>query len=380
MPALYTSIRQEHLATRSGIGLFDVSHMGRFHFSGPDAGNFLDSLITRRVCDMRAGQIRYGLLCNEQGGILDDVLVYRLAAPESEPVSEPGQQVARVHLWWQRLAENSSRQGASQQASQEPTFQMVVNAGNRSKITQWLGRFQSDCSVQIHDMTWQTAMIAVQGPQAVPLVDSLLECDLRALRYYWSAESQIAGTPCFVSRTGYTGEDGCELIIRSHDATRLWKTLLEQGSTSGATPVGLAARDTLRLEAAMPLYGHELSEQINPVQAGLGLALNLQDRDFVGRDAIKLLQADGNSPVRIGLQLDGRRVPRTGQAILHEDRPVGKVTSGTFSPTFERPIAMGYVKRTASTAGQQLAIDIRGTPCPATIVSLPFYKRGEHSP
>jgi glycine cleavage system T protein (aminomethyltransferase) len=375
MPTLYTSIRQEHLATRSSIGLFDISHMGRFLFSGPDAGAFLDSLNTRRVFDMSAGQIRYGLLCNEQGGILDDVLVYRLTVAETEPVPESGPQTATPHQWWQSLDADSPQWDSSLQATRKPTFQMVVNAGNRGKITQWLRRFQTRHSVHIQDITCQTAMIAVQGPQALPLVDSLLECDLRALRYYRSAEGQIDGRSCFVSRTGYTGEDGCELIVRSEDAPRVWETLLEQGSDSGITPVGLAARDTLRLEAAMPLYGHELSEQIDPVQAGLGLALNLPDRDFVGRDAIERLQADGNSPVRIGLKLAGRRVPRAGQPIMRQDRPVGAVTSGTFSPTLETPIAMGYVERTASTPGEQLAVDIRGTQHQATVVPLPFYQR-----
>ncbi len=220
----------------------------------------------------------------------------------------------------------------------------------------------------------------VQGPQAVPLVDSLLKDNLRALGYYRATTSHITGIPCFVSRTGYTGEDGCELIVRSQEATQLWRTLLgetdlERNNISSVTPVGLAARDTLRLEAAMPLYGHELTEQIDPGQAGLEFALNLKNRDFIGRDAILRLQTDKNIPIRVGLQLSGRRVPRTGQTILLEDRPVGTVTSGTFSPTLEKPIAMGYIVKTAASTGQQLTIDIRGMPHQAKVVPLPFYQR-----
>ncbi len=365
MPTHYTSIRQEHLATRSGIGLFDVSHMGRLHFFGPDAGTFLDSLLTRRVENMRPGQIRYGLLCNEEGGILDDILVYCLASDQANRQ----QQTTKTMSW---------RHGLTKAVAQAPSFQMVVNAANRPKIMKWLEQFQSGYSVYIEDITCQTAMIAVQGPGAISLVEPMVECDLQALRYYRGTESRICDIPCYISRTGYTGEDGCEVMVQNQDAAQLWTSLLEQGSKLGTTAVGLAARDTLRLEAAMPLYGHELTDQIDPVEAGLGFAMNLKNRTFVGCDAIRQKQTDDNRPVRIGLQLDGRRVPRTGQAIVQENRPVGAVTSGTFSPTFERPIAMGYVHSNASSVGQELTIDIRGTQHPAIVVPLPFYRRDEN--
>ncbi len=336
MPVQYRSIVEEHRATRNAVGLFDVSHMGRLHFSGPEAGQFLDRLLTRRIADMQVGQIRYGLICNEHGGILDDVLVYRLAEQ----------------------------------------FQMVVNAGNRTKIVEWISKNIAGDAVRLHDCTYETAMIAVQGPQAVPLVDSILEGNLSAMRYYRGTNSQIAGHECYVSRTGYTGEDGCELIVDAAHATPLWETLMERGASAGTAAIGLGARDTLRLEAAMPLYGHELTDAVNPIQAGLGFALNLKDREFVGRDAILQFQKHHDQPVRIGLQLDGKRVPREGQVILQGDQAVGEVTSGTYSPTFERPIAMGYVKPTAAAPGESLSIDIRGKQHRATVVPLPFYQRG----
>ncbi len=353
MPMQYSSIVQEHQTTRTAVGLFDVSHMGRLHFHGPDVARFLDSLITRRIVDMRAGQIRYGLICNQDGGILDDVLVYCL--------------------------ETSGPRGSAQPPRHRagPSFQMVVNAGNRTKILDWLAHQQTDYDVQVHDMTHATTMIAVQGPRAIRLLATLVDCDLAAIRYYRGKQSRLTGRPCYVSRTGYTGEDGCELIVATEDGPPVWETILQHGVEMGATPIGLAARDTLRLEAGMPLYGHELTEQINPIQAGLGFALNLQNRQFVGHEALVNFQAKNHQPIRIGLLLDGKRVPREGYTILHAGQPVGEVTSGTYSPTFERPIAMGYVKQSAGAPGTTLQIDIRGKQHRAVVVPLPFYQRGK---
>ncbi len=360
MPMQYSTILQEHQTTRTAVGLFDVSHMGRLHFHGPDVGRFLDSLLTRRVVDMHAGQIRYSLICNQQGGILDDVLVYRLETPGSQ---------ATPH-------------SSSTPRSPDPSFQMVVNASNRTKILDWLTRQKADYDVQFHDVTHATTMIAVQGPLAISLVDPLLDCDLPALRYYRGKRTRFAQWSCYVSRTGYTGEDGCELIVAATDGPPVWESILRHGAERAtgkggiAAPIGLAARDTLRLEAAMPLYGHELTEQTNPIQAGLGFALNLQNRQFVGHEALMNFQAENHQPLRIGLQLDGKRVPREGYTILHAGQPVGEVTSGTYSPTFERPIAMGYVKQSAGAPGTTLQIDIRGKLHRAVVVPLPFYQRG----
>jgi aminomethyltransferase len=346
MPVQYTSIAEEHRATRGCVGLFDISHMGRLHFFGPEAAKFLDALLTRRITDMKCGQVRYALVCEHEGGILDDVLVYRSAA---EPLMD----------------------------EEAPAYRVVVNASNRAKIVDWFADRLPDYAARLDDVTGKTAMLAVQGPKAVSLVNPHVDCDLRAMRYYTSAEAHFGGVLILISRTGYTGEDGCEIICSGEKAPEIWETLLEEGEPVGARPVGLGARDTLRLEAAMPLYGHELTEFINPIQAGLSFAVNLGDREFVGREALARLAADTRQPVRVGLQLDGRRVPRQGYPVLQGSEIVGDVTSGTFSPTFDRPIAMAYVRPTAQAVGTHLAVDIRGTHHAAVVVPLPFYERGK---
>ena len=348
MPVQYASITAEHQATRTAIGLFDISHMGRLQLFGPGAAAFLDATVTRRIVDMRPGQIRYALVCNAQGGILDDVLVYRLA------YDEPNE-------------------------DDKATFQVVVNASNRTKIVDWFQRRLPEYATKLADVTAETAMIAVQGPAAMHLLEPLVDRDLFAMRYYTGQKARFDGRDCYISRTGYTGEDGCEIICAAADARAIWETILAAGTDKGAQAVGLGARDTLRLEAAMPLYGHELAEQINPIQAGLGFAVNFGEREFVGREALERFARDAHQPVRVGLQLDGKRVPRQGAVVLQGDEPVGEVTSGTFSPTFERPIAMAYIRPTVQAAGTHLAVDIRGTTYPAVVVPLPFYERGKQN-
>jgi aminomethyltransferase len=226
------------------------------------------------------------------------------------------------------------------------------------------------------DITTSTGMIAVQGPQAVQLVATHFSGELKAMRYYTGAYGQVDGVDCFVSRTGYTGEDGCEIICASDDALNIWTGIIGWSTAAGGMAVGLGARDTLRLEAAMPLYGHELTEEINPIQAGLAFAVSFGEREFVGREALERAARDAGQPVRVGLQLDGKRVPRQGGAVILGDEAVGEVTSGTFSPTFERPIAMAYVRPSAQAVGTRLAVEIRGTQYPAVVVPLPFYERG----
>ncbi len=338
MPVQYTSIVQEHQATRSAVGLFDISHMGRLTIEGPGAAEALDGLLTRKVLGMKPGQIRYSLVCNESGGILDDVLVYLIA--DDQPAR----------------------------------YLMVVNASNREKIVTWLTSRLGD-SVCLKDVTNEQAMIAVQGPRAVELMGDLFQCELASYKYYTGKPVVIDGVDCYLSRTGYTGEDGCEILCPSGSALPIWEKLATAAEKIGGQAAGLAARDTLRLEAAMPLYGHELSETIDPVQAGLGFALSLKDRQFVGRDAIAKIRDEGPQQVRIGLQLEGRRVAREGSAVLQDEQEIGTVTSGTFSPTLERPIAMAYVPNDAAAVGTQLSVDIRGKQVEATVVALPFYQR-----
>ena len=342
MPIQYQSIVAEHQATRQAAGLFDISHMGRLRFEGPRAHLLLDHLLTRRVSDLRPGMVRYSLMCNEEGGILDDVLVANLESP-------------------------SSRQ----------FFLLVVNAGNREKILKWIAPHVADFpDVEFRDATPLTAMLAVQGPQAGRIVEKLFDARVLQLKYYHGLVTEQMRKPCIVTRTGYTGEDGFELIVRAEDAQRVWENLLLAGRELGIQAAGLGARDTLRLEAGMPLYGHELSEAIDPYTAGLGFAVTLEGRRFVGSEALGRLKAAPRATTRVGLQLSGRRAAREGATIVDSDgRSVGQVTSGTFSPTLQVPIAMGYISSGMAAPTTAVDVDIRGTRTSAHIVPLPFYRR-----
>lgn len=340
MPVQYQSIVQEHQAVRNAAGLFDVSHMGRLRFENPEAEALLEGLATRKIAGMGTGRIRYSLMTDANGGILDDVLIYKLAeldGPEK--------------------------------------FWMVVNASNREKILGWLREHDPQNQAGLEDRTTETAMIAVQGPEAISLVDSLLDISVSEMKYYTGQFVLYQGYPLLISRTGYTGEDGVELVPPAEHATALWQTLLDAGRQKGVLPAGLGARDTLRMEAAMPLYGHELSEQINPAQADVGFAITLKDRTFVGHDAIATAANDENLPRRVGLELEGRRPAREQSAIMVGDQTVGEVTSGTFSPTLQKPIAMGYLAPGYAGIGTDVQIDIRGKLHSAKVVELPFYSR-----
>jgi aminomethyltransferase len=346
MPVQYTSIVAEHNAVRNAAGLFDVSHMGRLRFTGQRAAEFLDCLVTRRVTDMQPGQVRYALVTNDIGGIIDDVLVYHLPA------------------------------GQLTDGQAMPYFLMVVNASNREKVLCWIDAKKCNQSgVEVEDLTEQLAMIAVQGPKALELIQPLVDVELAAMRYYHAQHAKVDDQPAIVSRTGYTGEDGIEIMLPRARATALWEKLLARGKAWGVMASGLGSRDTLRLEAAMPLYGHELNEQITPWQAGLDFAVNLEGREFTGRTVLAKMKMAEPEQVRVGLELGGKRVPREHFPILANGKQIGEVTSGTFSPTLNKPIAMGYVARENAAPGRELAIDIRGTKEPARVVKLPFYKR-----
>lgn len=341
MPVQYTSIVEEHRATRTAAGIFDISHMGRLRFDGPDGAKLLDRLLTRRVIGLAAGAVRYSLMTNEVGGILDDVLVYNMGVSGG----------AEFHM-------------------------LVVNASNREKIVAWI-ESQRDAAEQFEfqDVTHATAMLAVQGPASLTIVKDALDIDVAPMKYYSAASCDVVGRESIISRTGYTGEDGCELIVDADVAMQITDRLHDVGRPINLQPAGLGARDTLRLEAAMPLYGHELSEEIHPYQAGLGFAVQLKDRQFVGSAALGQLKLKDDYPQRVGLELAGKRVPREGYELTFQGEAVGAVTSGTYSPTLERPIAMAYVRRDAATAGTELTVDIRGRQHPARVVELPFYRR-----
>ncbi|HEY0985024.1 glycine cleavage system aminomethyltransferase GcvT [Schlesneria sp.] len=345
MPVQYSSIAEEHHTVRKAVGLFDISHMGRLRFDGPDAQRLLDHLLTCRVDNLVDGQIRYGLVCNDAGQILDDVLVNRI-----NPTS----------------------------------FGLVVNASNRLKIVDWINQRKADLcksgkslDLSFRDETQDTGMIAIQGPRSLELVQKVLNTDVSAMRYYFGQFSAFDGAPIFVSRTGYTGEDGFEVIVPANLTVKLWETFIKAGESAELKPCGLGCRDTLRLEAAMPLYGHELSESINPLTAGLKSSVKLDKSEFVGRDALVKIADQENRPVRVGIKLSSKRIAREHSEIFAADARVGEVTSGTFSPTLEQSIAMAYVAKPHSAIGTSITVDIRGKREAAEIVPLPFYKRAK---
>jgi aminomethyltransferase len=290
----------------------------------------LEKVFTNSVATMKDMQVRYGLVCNETGGILDDVLVYR---------------------WPYGYA-------------------MVVNASNREKILAWLEKHRAGLNVTIQDQTFDTTMVAIQGPKAVELVAGMFAEDVSKLKYYFATPTRYKDKGCVVSRTGYTGEDGFEVMVPNALGVTLWEDVVARG----AAPCGLGARDTLRLEAAMPLYGHELNEDIDPIQAGLAWAVKLDKGEFVGRAAIAD-EAPGK-PARVGLEVEGKRAAREGSAILGAGgQQVGGVTSGSFCPWLDKSLAMGYVRPESAAVGTPLVVDVRGATLPATVVALPFYKR-----
>jgi aminomethyltransferase len=328
MPVQYAGVIAEHTAVRTAVGLFDVGHMARFDFGGEGAEAFLDSVVTNSVAGMKAMQVRYALVCNDDGFILDDVLVYK----------------------WPY------------------GFAMVANASNRTKIWDWLQAKAIGKAVTLDDATMRTGLLAVQGPKAVALLAGLFADDPAALKYYYAQPTTWRGKPCVVSRTGYTGEDGFEVMLPND----LVVPFADEMVSRGAEPCGLGARDTLRLEAAMPLYGHELSESIDPLTAGLGWAVKLNKGEFVGRNALAVVKP---TLARVGLRLDGKRAAREQSPVLRDGRAIGTVTSGSYVPHLQQSIAMAYVPVEDAAVGTGLAIDLKGTTIPATVVPLPFYKR-----
>jgi aminomethyltransferase len=357
MPVQYASIVDEHLATRRAAGLFDVSHMGRLSVTGPAAIAWLDSLLTRRVADLAPGQVRYTLVTSDEGpaglSILDDALVGREADA----------------------------------ADGTPRLALVVNASNRDRVVAWLRSRLPAAGVILTDHTRDTAMIAVQGPRAVEIVAGLCPAadaaTVVALKNYRATTATVAGRPAAVSRTGYTGEDGVELVVAAADAVGIWEAILAAGAAHGAVPCGLGARDTLRLEAGMPLYGHELVATTDPFAIGLGFAVNLTAADgspraFPGAAALRILQADRAGRVRVGLVCDGKRAAREGSIVTRPSDPtavVGSVTSGSYCPTLGSAAAMALVDRDAAADGTPLEVLIRDTAAPARVAPLPLYRR-----
>ncbi len=336
MPVRYTSDLAEHHAVRTAAGLFDISHMAEFTVIGAGAGAVLDGMLAGRISTMKVGKAKYSLLLDDEGGIVDDVIVYRRG---------------------------------------EEDFLIISNAGNRTLVAAALGRFVGD--VTVADLTDEMSLIAVQGPLAQQIVAATADVDVDGigdLGYYAWLGGSYAGEDLFVARTGYTGEDGFELMVPNALAPALWDALLVAGAPLGLVPAGLASRDTLRLEAGMPLHGHELSTATLPAQAGLGRVVAMDKDDFIGKDA--LVAAPDGLPVLVGLGAEGRRAGRAGYAVVDAaGTPVGEITSGALSPTLGYPIAMAYVAPEHAAVGTELFLDVRGTRIPATVTALPFYRR-----
>jgi aminomethyltransferase len=337
MPLQYAGILDEHRAVRERAGLFDLSHMGELFVEGPDAGAALANALVSNPPSLDEGRAQYSMICAPDGGIIDDLIVYRLG-PER--------------------------------------FLVVANAGNAQVVSDALVERLAGFKAVLDDRSLATALVAVQGPRSVEILRPLTDVDLDALRYYAIAEGQVAGIPALVARTGYTGEDGFEVFVDTESAGRLWDAMMASGRDQDAVPVGLGARDTLRLEAGMPLYGNELDRTTNPFEANLGRVVKLDKAgDFVGRAALEKVAHDGVARRLVGLGMRGRGIARHGYPVHAGDRPTGVVTSGTQSPTLGQAIAMAYVATADATPGTMLDVEIRGQRVPAEVVALPFYRR-----
>lgn len=335
LPVQYeTGVIKEHMAVRTQAGLFDVSHMGEILCEGKDALANLEKILTNQFANMVDGQARYSPMCNEQGGTVDDLIVYKRC---------------------------------------EEHYFIVVNAANKDKDYQWMLAHQFG-EVKFTDVSDQYAQLALQGPKAMEILQKLTDEENIPKKYYHAVfDTQVAGIPCIISKTGYTGEDGVELYLDSKNAEKMWNTLLDSGKEEGLIPCGLGARDTLRMEAAMPLYGHEMNDEVTPLETGLGFAVKMKKDDFIGKAA---LEAAGEPKrKRIGLKVTGRGIIREDQPVYVEDQMIGRTTSGTHCPYLGYPIAMALVKADYTEPGTKVAVEVRGRMVDAEIVPLPFYKR-----
>jgi aminomethyltransferase len=337
MPVQYTGILDEHRAVRERAGLFDLSHMGELFVEGDDAGDALAAALVTDPRTLAVGRAQYSMICAPDGGVIDDLIVYRLG-PER--------------------------------------FLVVANAGNAAVVSDELATRLERWRAVLDDRSLATSLVAIQGPRAAEILAPLTDIDLMGVRYYAIAEGQVAGIPALVARTGYTGEDGFEVFVDWGRAAEIWEALATAGEGAGVIACGLGARDTLRLEAGMPLYGNELDRETNPFDAGLGRVVKLdKPGDFVGRDALARVAKEGPTKRLVGMIVTGRGIARHGYPVLDADGPTGVVTSGTHSPTLGKPIAMAYVAPDDAEPGTILSVEIREQPVTSEVVPLPFYKR-----
>jgi aminomethyltransferase len=335
MPLSYTGVTEEHRAVRTHCGLFDVSHMGEVELRGAGAAALCQRLTVNDVGRLKIGDAQYSVLCNERGGVIDDLIVYRL---------------------------------------REARYLLIVNASNTTRDLDWI-RSHAGPDVEVVDRSAEFVLLALQGPEAEVALRTLTALDLPALRPFTFLEGAVTGVPAVVSRTGYTGEDGFEILAATGDGPALWEALLAAVRRRDGLPVGLGARDTLRLEAGLPLCGSDMDETTTPLEAGLGWVVKLGKGEFVGRERLLAQQRDGVARRLTGLQLDEPGVPRHGYDVYRDDVQVGTVTSGARSPTLDVSIALAYLDAAATTRGTALGVEIRGRKLPAHVVDRPFYRR-----
>ena len=336
MPVQYKGLIDEHRAVRTAAGVFDCSHMGEFAIAGAGALAFVQSFTPNDVSKLAHGRIHYSALLTPEGTFIDDLLVYRVADEE---------------------------------------FMLVVNASNIAGDFAWIASLPRPASVSLENLSDKYALLALQGPRSVAILQPLTATPLAPIKYYGFAHGEVAGRKAIISRTGYTGEDGFEIFVDPQDAMELWRALFAAGEPAGLVPAGLGARDTLRLEAGMALYGHEIDATTTPFDAGLDWTVKLDKGDFVGRAALVAARARGESRHLVGYEVEGRGIARQGCAIMKDGQQVGVVTSGTWSPTFEKALGMAYVPVAMAAVGTGVEIDVRGKLLQARITALPFYKR-----
>ena len=337
MPVSYTSINDEHEAVRSGVGLFDVSHMGQFFLSGENALDLIQRVTSNDASKLAVGQAQYSCLPNDKGGIVDDLLIYKLG---------------------------------------ENTYMLVVNASNIEKDLSWIQQANTG-GVTIEDKSGGMALLALQGPKAAQVLAKLTDIKVDQIPYYYFGVGEVAGiSDVIVSATGYTGSGGFELYLDNQDAVNVWNLLLKEGAPEGIKPIGLGARDTLRLEMGYCLYGNDINDETSPISAGLGwITKTKKDAEFFSKPVFKKQRKEGTSEKLVGFKLTDRRVPRNGYPIVDsESQVIGRVTSGTMSPSLDLPIGLGYVRSENAKAGTEIGIQLRNKILKAEVCSLPFYK------
>lgn len=340
MPVQYSGIIEEHNAVRNKAGLFDVSHMGEFIVKGKDALPFLQKVLTNDLSTIVAGQAQYSPMCYENGGTVDDLLIYKYDDNE---------------------------------------YLLVVNAGNIDKDWQWLNKQSGDFDISLQNVSDEVGLLSLQGPLAEQILSSLTDANLKSLKFYrFLPRVMVAGCEVTLSRTGYTGEDGFEIYCKAEDSEKIWRAILKAGKAEGVLPVGLGSRDTLRFEAGLPLYGHELTVAITPVEAGIGMFVKVDKGDFIGSEQLVKQKTEGVEHKVVGFMMTDRGIARADYKVFADGKQIGKVTSGSPAPTLGKNLGLALVNKEYANIGQKIEIDIRGKLVSAEIIKKPFYKRGEN--